>query len=133
MVLEHALDGQRQVVVTRALAVARAGDRVLACVVRFAIGVHARWHDADRLAFEHRKRHAAKIQHDVVGVVVMACRGAHFGHAHIAGDGGGDGFLMGLGAIEVGVGVRCRPGGDGRAKLGRVETRGRSGADGRSR
>jgi len=113
VVFEHALDGQRQVVVARALAVAWAGDRVLTRMVRLAAGVRAGRNDADRLAFEHRKRHGAKVQHDVVGVVILA----HFGHAQVAGHGGGDGFFSRLGSVEVGVGMGRRPGRDARAVL----------------
>jgi len=103
-------------------------------MVWLALGVQAGRNDADRLAFEHREGQAAEVEHDVVGVVVLlAGLLAHFGHTQVAGDGGGDGFLSGLGAIEVGVGVRRRPGGDGGAELGRVEASGGGGADGRSR
>ena len=106
VVFEHALDGERQVVVARTLAVAGAGNGVLAGVVRFAFGVHTGRDDADRLAFEHRERHAAKVEHDVMGVVVLlAVLFADFGHAQVAGDGGSDGFFGRLGAIQVGVGM----------------------------
>ena len=117
MVLEHALDRQRQVVVARPLAVARTGDRVLARVVRATGGIDARRHDADRLAFEHRERRRAEVEHDVVRVVVAA----DLGHAHVAGDRRRDRLLRRLRAVEVGIGVRRRPGRQLRAELRRVE------------
>ncbi|MCY1236144.1 hypothetical protein D9M72_487870 [compost metagenome] len=117
VVLQHALDRQRQVVVARPLAVARTGDGVLARVVRAAAGVGARRHDADRLAFEHRERRRAEIQHDVVRVIFAA----DIGHTHIAGHRGGDGLVCGLGAIDVGVGMRGGPRRHGGAIAGAVE------------
>jgi hypothetical protein len=57
---------------------------------------------ADRLPFEHRKRRRAEIEHDVVGVVVLA----GFGDANIADNRGSDGARRRLRAIEVGVGAR---------------------------
>ena len=119
MVFQHALDGQRQVVVTGPLTVARAGDRVLARMVGAPAGVGAGRDDADRLPLQHRKRQAAKVQHDVVGVVVVP----DVGHAHITGHGGGDKLVRGLGAVEVGVGVGGRPGRAGGAVLCRAERR----------
>ena len=106
VVFQHPLDGQRQVVVPRALTIARTGNRVLTGMVRPAIGVNAGRDDAHRLALEHRERHLAKVEHDVVGVVLVA----NIGHPHIAGHRGGDAGLRRSGAIQVGVGVRGRPG-----------------------
>jgi hypothetical protein len=40
--------------------------------VRLAVGVDARRHDADALAFEHRKRSGAEIENDVAHVAVGA-------------------------------------------------------------
>ena len=62
--------------------------RVLARVVRPAVRVDAGRDDPDRLPFEHRERHRAEVEHDVVGVVVLA----DFGDAKVAGHGGGDGL-----------------------------------------
>ena len=121
MVLQHALDGQRDVVVAGALAVARAGDRVLAGVVGAALVVHAGRDDADRLAFEHRERHGAEVEHDVVRVVVAAGVLADLGDAHIADHRGGDGLLGGFRAVEVGVRVRGGPGRQRGAVLRAVE------------
>ena len=42
VVFEHALDGQRQVVVAGALAIARAGDRILARMVGAAAFIQTR-------------------------------------------------------------------------------------------
>ena len=132
VVFKHPLDGERQVVVARPLAVARAGNGVLASVVRLALGVFTRWQDADRLALQHRERQVAKIEHDVVRVViVLTGLLANFGHAQVARHGGGDGFLSGFGAVEVGVSVGRRPRGNRRAVMDRVETRGRRSAGGR--
>jgi len=118
VVFQHALDGQRQVVVARPLAIARAGYRVLAGMVRTALGIDARGDHADRLPLEHREREVAEVEHHMMGVVIFA----HLGDAHIAGHGGGDELLGGLGAVEVGVGMGCRPGRQGGAILGAVET-----------
>jgi hypothetical protein len=38
--------------------------------VRPAVSIDARRHDADRLPFEHRERHRAEVEHDVVGLVM---------------------------------------------------------------
>ena len=97
-----ALDRDRDVVVAGPLAVARAGHRVLARHVRPAARVRARRHDADGLAFEHRKRHLPEVEHDVVGVAGRV----RLGDAPVADHGGGD---RALGAVEVGVGVGGRP------------------------
>ncbi|MNT16790.1 hypothetical protein D3C72_1519080 [compost metagenome] len=86
-------------------------------MVRAAVGVGARRDDADGLAFQHRERGRAEIQHDVVGVVFAA----DFGHAHIAGHGGGDGLMRGFGAVQVGVGMRGGPRRYGGAVAGAVE------------
>src|SRR5207247_4998726 len=61
----YALHRERNVVVARALALARARDRVEPNVVRLAIRVGAGGYDADRLTFEHRKRGAAEVEDDV--------------------------------------------------------------------
>ena len=92
-------------------------------MVGAASGVCARRNDANRLTFKYRKGHVTKIQHDVVGVVVLLpLLFADFRHAHIAGHGGGDGFLCRFGAVQIGVRMRGRPRGNGGAELGRVET-----------
>ena len=131
VVFEHALDGERHVVVPWPLAVARAGNRILACMVRLAVGIQPRRDDADRLAFEHREGQAAEIEHDVVRIVVLlTLLQTHLGDAQVAGHAGGDGFVLCLGAIEVGEGVGSRPRGNGRAKLCRVEARRSGSADG---
>ena len=87
VVLHHTLDGEREVVVTRTFAVAWTGDGILTGMVRLAVGVHARRDDAHRLPFQHRKRQAAKVEHDVVGFVV----GAGLVDLHIAHHLGADG------------------------------------------
>ena len=90
-------------------------------MVRFAVGIGSRWDDANRLPFEHGEWHAAKIQHDVVGVVVVACRFTDFGHAHVACNGCSNGFFSRLGAVQVGIGVGRRPWRNDGTKLGRVK------------
>ena len=117
LVGEHTLDRQRQVVVAGALAIAWAGDRVLARMMRPSLGVQARRNDADRLPLQERKRHGAEVQHDVVRVVVLP----DLGHANIAGHRGGDEFFCGLGAIQIGVCMRGRPGRHRGAVLGSTE------------
>ncbi len=52
-------------------------------MVRAAFGIGARRHHADALAFEHRERHRAEVEHDVVRVVLAA----DLGDAHVADDG----------------------------------------------
>ena len=108
VILQHPLHGERDVVVAGPLAVAGAGDRILARVMRPALGVDARRNDADRLAFEHRKRHGAEIEHDVMGVVVLA----DFGHPDIADDGRRDRARRRFRPIEIGVRAGGRPGRD---------------------
>ena len=117
LVCQYTLDRQRQVVVAGALAVAWTGDRVLARMVRSPLSVQTRRKDADRLPFEKGKRHGTEVQHDVVRVVVLP----DLGHANIAGHRGGDELLCGLGAVQVGVGVRRRPGWHGSAVLDSTE------------
>ena len=68
MVVRHALDGQRDVVVTRAFAVARTCDRIETYMVRLAVAVVAGRYDANRLSFQNGKRHGAEIEHDVTNV-----------------------------------------------------------------
>ena len=121
VVFQHAFDGQREVVVARALTIARAGNRVLARMVGAAVFIEAGWQDGNALAFQHRERHAAKVQHDVVGVVVGTGRGTDFGDTHIADHFGGDGFFCGLGTIEVGIRMGCRPRWQGGSEGCRVE------------
>ncbi len=108
VILQYALHGQRDVVVARPLAVAGARDRILPRMMRPAARIDAGRNDPDRLPFEHRKRHRAEIEHDVMGVVVLAC----VGHPNIADDGGGDRSRRGLRTIEVGVRTGGRPGRD---------------------
>ena len=117
MVLEHAFDGQREVVVAGALAVPWAGDGILARMVGTAFFVHARRDDADRLAFKHGERHGAKIKHDMVRIVVTPRRFAHFSHAHIAADRRADRLGRRFRAVQIGVGMRCRPRGHGGTKI----------------
>ena len=82
VVHRHAFHGDRQIVIPRSLAIARAGNRILAHVMCAAAGIDARREDSDRLALEDGKRRAAKIQNDVVGVAV----GSNIGHSEIADD-----------------------------------------------
>ncbi len=117
VVFQHALDGQRDIVVAGPLAIARTGERILARMVRAPAGIHAGRHDADGLAFQHRERRGAEVQHDMVRIVVTPDRG----DARIADHGGRDGASGGLGAVEVGIGVRRRPRRHGGAVLGAVE------------
>ena len=70
MLLRHAFDRQRDVVITGPLAVARTRNRILARVMRAAVGGRARRQNADRLAFQHRKRHRPEIEHDVMNVAI---------------------------------------------------------------
>ena len=105
VILQHPLHGERHVVVAGPLAVARACDRILARVMRSSVRIDAGRDDADRLPFEHRKRHRAEIEHDVMGVVVLA----RFGHPDIADDRGGDRSRRRLRAVEVGVRTGGRP------------------------
>lgn len=51
VILKHALNGQRDVVVARALAVARASDGILARMMGATFSICPRRYDADRLAF----------------------------------------------------------------------------------
>ncbi len=74
VVFGHALHRQRDVVVARTLAVARARHRVEPHVVRPAAGVDARRQDAERLAFEHRERRRAEIEDDVPDIRRRAVR-----------------------------------------------------------
>jgi hypothetical protein len=70
VVFEHALDGQRQVVVARPLSPLR-GLAMLYCRAwcgRPSASVPGR-DDADGLAFQHREGHGAEVQHHVVRVV----------------------------------------------------------------
>ena len=105
VVREHALDRQCQIVVTGSLAIAWAGDRVLACMMGTPLIVHARRNDANRLPLQKRKRHGTEVQYNVVRVVVLP----DLGHANIAGYRGGDELFCSLRAVQVGVGVRSRP------------------------
>src|SRR5690606_35548734 len=80
--------GEREVVVTRLLAIARARDRIEPHVVRLAVGIHARRHHPDRLSLEHGKRLVAEIENDVADVRARALAR----QAEVAGH-GGDGRL----------------------------------------
>ena len=97
------LHRERQIVVTRPLAIARAGDGVLARMVRLALRIHTRRDDANRLTFQHRERHGAQVKHDVMGFVFRA----RLVHLHIAHHGGRH---RRLGAVQIGVRVCRRPG-----------------------
>ncbi len=105
VVFQHALDGERHVVVASALAVARAGHGILPRMMRAALLVGARRDDADGLALQYREWHGAEVQHDVVGVVLLA----HLGDAHVAYHLGNNELLRGLGAVEIGVGMGRGP------------------------
>ena len=97
----HALHGQRQVVVSGAFTVAWAGHRVLARVVRFAQRIGARRDDANRLPFQHRERHAAEVEHHMVGFALKT----RLGSIEVA-DHGGSGRVFG----RKQIGVRMRGG-----------------------
>ena len=90
-----------------------------------ALVVGAGRNDADALPFQHREGQAAEIEHDMVGVVVLASAGACLGHAHIADHAGFDGFFCRLGTVQIGIGMGGRPGRQDRAKGGIDEYRGR--------
>jgi len=102
VVLGDALHGERDVVVARALALARARDRVEARMVRSPLRVGAGRQDADRLALEHRERGLPEVEHDVADVG----RRAFAGEPVVAAD-RRDGRPRGR--VEVHVGVRGRP------------------------
>ena len=106
MVFEHALDRQRNVVIARAFAVTRAGDRVLPRLVGPAVFVAAGRDDTDGLPLQHRERHRAEVEHDVVGVVLAP----DLGHALVADYFSADEGLRACGAVQVGIGMRRRPG-----------------------
>ncbi len=118
VVLGHALHGEREIVVARPLALARTRHRVEAQVVRPAARVAAGRNDADRLAFEHGKRGAAEVEHDVPDVG----RRAFARQAEIAGD-GRDRRL--LDRVEIDVRMRGRP----RRRRGAALARGRERRD----
>ena len=84
MILQHPLHSERDIVIARSFAVTRTRDRILARGAPSSVRFNAGRDDADRLPFEHRKGHRAKIEHDVMGVVVLAC----FRHPDIADDRG---------------------------------------------
>ena len=103
VILDHALHRQRQIVVAGPLAVARAGNRILARHMGLAIGIRPGRNNANRLAFQHRERHGTEVQHDVVCLVVKAC----FRAVEIAHHGGRN---RALGPMQIGVRVGRRPG-----------------------
>lgn len=119
VVFKHALDGKRQVVVARPLAIAGARNRILAGMVWAPICIRTWRDDANGLTLQHRKGHVAEIQHDVMRVVFPA----NGGDAHITHHRGGDGFFCRFGAIEIGIGVGSRPWRQQGAVLGAVEDR----------
>ncbi len=102
VILGDALHGERQVVVARPLALARARDRIQAHVMRPARCVDARRQDADRLALEHGKRGAAEIEDDVPDVGARAVGG----ETEVAGDRRDRGLFD---AVEIDVRMRGRP------------------------
>ena len=118
VVLGDALHRERDVVVARPLAFARARDRVEPHMMRPARRVGSRRHDADRLAFEHGKRGAAEIEHDVADVG----RRAVGGETVVAADGRDRRTRE---RVEVDVRVRGRP----RRRHVAALARGRHGTD----
>ncbi len=102
VVFGDALHRQRQVVVVRPLAVARARDRIEPYVMRLAARIQARWDHAHRLAFEHRKRLVAEVEHDVADVA----RCAVTGQPQVPADRGDDRVCN---AVQVDVRMRSRP------------------------
>ena len=118
-VLQHPLDRERQVVVAGTFAVARAGDGILARMVRTTACIDTGRNDANRLSLQYRERHCCKIEHDVVGVVFAT----DVGHAHVSGNCRGDELLRRLRAVEIGVSVGGRPRWQGRTVQRAVEHR----------
>jgi hypothetical protein len=116
VILGDSLHRQREIVVPRTLALARTRDRVEAHVVRPARRIVPGWNDADRLSFEHGKRRAAEIEHDVADIA----RRAIARQPVVAGD-RGDRRL--LDRVEVDVRMRRRPGRRRRAALARRRER----------
>jgi hypothetical protein len=76
----HALDRQGQVVSAGLLAIPCAADRVQPHGMRPTICIYSRWHNADALPLQHRKRKRSEIEDDVMHVRA----GARPGHTDIA-------------------------------------------------
>src|SRR5512135_2797300 len=96
------LHRERDVVVAGTFAVARAGDRVKAHVMRQAAGVRARHQYAERLPLEHREGAAAEIEHDVVDVAARVLGGEAIIAGHRGGHRLGD-------RVQADVGMCRRP------------------------
>ena len=97
-----AFDGERDIVVSGTLALARARDRIQADMVRSPLRVGSRRHDADRLPFQDRERGRAEVQHDVPDVAGCSRRG----ECEVAGYRGHRGVRQ---RVQVHVRVRGRP------------------------
>ena len=112
VVLQHALDRQRQVVVAGPLAVARAGHAVLARVVHAGRRRRCRAAGSPRSTGLRSTGNgiAAEVEHEVVGVVIAPRSvGPHLCDADVAGDGGGDRTSRAVFAARTGWCTRARP------------------------
>src|SRR5512135_1494965 len=96
------LHRERDVVVAGTFAVARAGDRIKAHVMRPAAGVRARHQYAERLPLEHREGAAAEIEQDVVYVAARVLGGEAIIAGHRGGHRLGD-------RVQADVGMCRRP------------------------
>ena len=114
VVFGHALHCERNIVVTRTLAIARAGNGVLACMMGLTRRIHAWRHNGHGLTLQHRKGHAAKINHDVMGFVGRT----RFIDLEVAHHSGLRGRFR---AIQIGVGMGGRPRRQSRSKSRRVK------------
>lgn len=101
---DHPLDRQRNVVVFRPLAIARACHGIKTDVVRPALGVGARWQDADGLPLQNRKGLLAEIENNMMDVAFRV----GIGDAVVARD---PGHRRIFAAIDARIGMR---GGKGR-------------------
>ena len=85
-------------------------------MVGLALRIRTGRDDANRLPFQQRERHAAHVQHDVMGFVFSTgLVDLHIAHHR--------GRHWRLGAMQIGVRVRRRPGGHGGAPTARLEAR----------
>ena len=117
MIGRHALDRQRDVVVARALAIARTRDRKQTNMMRLAVLIDARRKNAERLPFKDRERRRREVEDDMPDVGRRAIRGQPI----VARDGGDRGLRL---RIEVDIRMRCGPGRRGRPALARCSNLG---------
>src|SRR5690606_32320863 len=115
VIRRYPLDGQRQIVITRTLAITRTGDGILPGMIRLAVVIEPWRENRNRLTFQDRKRLIAEIQDDMANIAFRI--GGRY--PVVADDRRRNGILV---RIQVDIRMRGGPRRDGRSRTSGCHT-----------